>query len=133
MPRNSRQALSGWTPSSLALTSPSGIVVSTGAPWPAASCAANSSSSRRAASTAAISSASSSSSMATIHLGHFRLALAPFPFFDRLFLDRVEFIEADEGLDVVARGDAVLRAEAGKVSGRPQLLQSTLIEVKADQ
>src|SRR5271166_1115987 len=63
----------------------------------------------------------------------FRLAFAPFSLFDRLFLDRVILVEADEGLDVVAGGDAFLGTEAGKIAARLELGQGALGEVKADQ
>lgn len=39
-----------------------------------------------------------------------RSALAPFLLLDRLLLDPVELVQADEGLDLVARGDALLVA-----------------------
>src|SRR5882724_4216110 len=68
-----------------------------------------------------------------LHLGHSRLAFAPLLFFYGLFLDRIERVEADQCLDVVTRRDAFLGAEAGKIACRPQLLQRTLIEMKADQ
>src|ERR1700674_3993559 len=57
----------------------------------------------------------------------------PFPLFDRLFLNRVVLVEADESLDVVAGGDAFLGAEAGKITARLELGKSALGEVKADE
>jgi hypothetical protein len=48
----------------------------------------------------------------------FGSALAPFSLFDRLFLDGVVLVEADESFDVVAGGDAFLGAEAGKITAR---------------
>src|SRR6516165_4224794 len=62
-----------------------------------------------------------------------RLPLAPFLVFDGLFFDRVELVEAHQALDVVPRGDAFVRAEAGKVPGRLQLLERALVEMKGDQ
>src|SRR6516225_8790620 len=59
--------------------------------------------------------------------------LAPFLVFDGLFFDRVELVEANEALDVVPRGDALLVAEAGKITGRLQLFERALIEMKGDQ
>ena len=53
----------------------------------------------------------------------FGSALAPFSLFDRLFLDGVVLVEADESFDVVAGGDAFLGAEAGKVTARLELSQ----------
>src|SRR6516164_6868362 len=40
----------------------------------------------------------------------FGSALAPFPFFDGFFFDRVELVEAHQVLDVVPRGDAFFAA-----------------------
>src|SRR6266446_1111248 len=62
-----------------------------------------------------------------------QLPFTPFLFFDGLFLDRVERVEADERLDVVPGGDAFRGAEASKIAGRFQLLERFLVEVKADQ
>src|SRR5215472_10251841 len=62
-----------------------------------------------------------------------RSAHAPFLVFDGFLLDLIEPVEPDKRLDVVARSHAFLRAEAGKIPGRPEFLQSALVEMETDE
>jgi hypothetical protein len=62
-----------------------------------------------------------------------KLAFAPFLFFDGLFFYLVELVEANQGFDVVPRGDAGILAQAGKFALLLQLRQRLLRVVEADQ
>src|SRR5262249_33660346 len=61
------------------------------------------------------------------------LAFAPFLFFHCLFFHLIALVEADQSLDFMPSGDAIVLAETGVFALLPQLRQGLFGVVKADE